>query len=595
MNKKADGTVVGLYSYTCEAAGNRATENVTTGAAIVTTTYDYDNQNRLLDTTTANADGSSTKKNYNYDNNGNLTYTGTEKTTTDDSSKPVKIGLSKVGVEANTVSDDATFNEYDDFNELIKTTTGAKNATYAYNGDGLRIQKTVDGAITRYLYDGDNIELETDGTGVQTANNIYGVNLISRNVDGQNVYYLYNGHGDVIGLQDGTGSVIGTYYYDAFGNILETTGNVNNEFRYSGYQYDEETGLYYLNSRMYDPETGRFDQEDTYTGDPNDPLSLNLYTYCHNEPIMYDDPTGHVSMSVYLDRLQKISQKASRPVLKSVKAAKKAVGNVVNSAKKKAIGAFNTAKKTASNVIKNAKNMANNVANGVKSGIDYSGKFLYGVSVGAADDDSDRNYQIAAFDTKSKAFQSGVVGGDIVRVVNGGLQTIGGVAGNSIGFAMDDTVVLAPAGVAVHVASTAVAAHGVITAKNAADDIAKDTYNFSSKNGNGSNKTEVVWSSKPHTNGTDGHWKTIVNEVDDMAKSGEYDKIYVNKGLSNEVPGAKPNNRPDIMGVRKDGKIDQIEVPSKTDNPADLVDRMKLNQKTLGNKAGNIKVVPIKR
>ena len=63
--------------------------------------------------------------------------------------------------------------------------------------------------------------------------------------------------------------------------------------RYAGYQYDEATGLYYLNARMYDPTVARFLQEDTYTGDVKDPLSLNLYTYCHNNPLIYDDLTGH--------------------------------------------------------------------------------------------------------------------------------------------------------------------------------------------------------------------------------------------------------------------------------------------------------------
>jgi RHS repeat-associated protein len=67
----------------------------------------------------------------------------------------------------------------------------------------------------------------------------------------------------------------------------------DNSIMYAGYQYDKETGLYYLNARMYDPAIARFLQEDTYTGDAKDPLSLNLYTYCHNEPIMYWDPSGH--------------------------------------------------------------------------------------------------------------------------------------------------------------------------------------------------------------------------------------------------------------------------------------------------------------
>jgi RHS repeat-associated protein len=79
----------------------------------------------------------------------------------------------------------------------------------------------------------------------------------------------------------------------AFGNIVEASGRTYNPIRYAGYQYDEETGLYYLNARMYDPKIARFLQEDTYLGDPSDPLSLNLYTYCSNNPLMYYDPSGH--------------------------------------------------------------------------------------------------------------------------------------------------------------------------------------------------------------------------------------------------------------------------------------------------------------
>ena len=148
------------------------------------------------------------------------------------------------------------------------------------------------------------LELNSDGS--QKARNVYGTNLIPRTIDGQTVKYLYNGHSDkvncearegalgyVVALVDETGNIVGSYYYDAFGNILEQTGNIDNNVTYAGYQYDEETGLYYLNARMYDPVTARFMQEDSYRGDINDPLSLNLYTYCHNNPVKYVDPTGH--------------------------------------------------------------------------------------------------------------------------------------------------------------------------------------------------------------------------------------------------------------------------------------------------------------
>lgn len=103
-----------------------------------------------------------------------------------------------------------------------------------------------------------------------------------------------DGHGDVTALIDVTSkAIVATYYYDAFGNIISQTGDVNNSITYSGYQYDDETGYYYLNARMYDPKVARFLQEDTYRGNPNDPLSLNLYTYSANNPIRYYDPSGH--------------------------------------------------------------------------------------------------------------------------------------------------------------------------------------------------------------------------------------------------------------------------------------------------------------
>ena len=110
----------------------------------------------------------------------------------------------------------------------------------------------------------------------------------------------------------------------------------------------------------------------------------------------------------------------------------------------------------------------------------------------------------------------------------------------------------------------------------------------------GVREAEIVLPSKPHTNGTQGHWETILDEVDVMKNSGDYKKVYVNKGLSNEIPGAKPNRRPDVMGVRHDGILDQVEVPSKTDDPAALIERMIDNQRIIGDRAGTIKVRPIK-
>ena len=135
--------------------------------------------------------------------------------------------------------------------------------------------------------------LETNIFGDVTGRNVYGLNLLIRTVGVDTFYYMYNGHADVTALLTPEGAVAASYYYDAFGNILEQTGDVSNSVLFAGYQYDKETGLYYLNARMYDPVTARFVQEDTYAGQQEDPLSLNLYTYCHKSPLMYWDPTGH--------------------------------------------------------------------------------------------------------------------------------------------------------------------------------------------------------------------------------------------------------------------------------------------------------------
>nr|WP_243182915.1 RHS repeat-associated core domain-containing protein [Anaerosolibacter carboniphilus] len=146
---------------------------------------------------------------------------------------------------------------------------------------------------SNYIYDGTKVILETDGSGKVLAENVYGLNLITRTANNERAYYLYNAHGDVTALTDQTGKVLGTYQYDAFGNIKEKTYSKPNPYTYAGYRYDEEMDLYYLNARYYDPKIARFLTEDTYRGRLSDPLSLNLYTYCHNEPIMYIDPSGH--------------------------------------------------------------------------------------------------------------------------------------------------------------------------------------------------------------------------------------------------------------------------------------------------------------
>ena len=111
-------------------------------------------------------------------------------------------------------------------------------------------------------------------------------------------YYVTNVQGDVIALVDSTGATAVEYTYDAWGNILTTTGlfantiGAQNPLRYRGYVYDTETELYYLQSRYYSPEMGRFINADAYAATGQGILGNNMFAYCGNNPVLYRDTQG---------------------------------------------------------------------------------------------------------------------------------------------------------------------------------------------------------------------------------------------------------------------------------------------------------------
>ena len=286
-NEAASGENAVTYTY--DDSNNRKTMTVAGGAV---TTYNYDKNNRL--NTESKVTGTITEiTTYKYDDNGNQIYRGLEIIKPIAAAEGEEISAFVLGES----TDDAgvTISGYDGFNRLVKVATGNTTSTYTYNGDGLRVSKTVNGTTTRHVWDGDQIALELDGTGVVTNKYIRGINLIvAENGTGTHTYYLYNGHGDVVKLTNSTGDVVKSYDYDAFGNEKNIDNNDTNVFRYAGEYFDREIGTIYLRARYYDPTIGRFITEDSYWGKDTDPLSLNLYTYAHNNPIMYVDPTGNI-------------------------------------------------------------------------------------------------------------------------------------------------------------------------------------------------------------------------------------------------------------------------------------------------------------
>ncbi|MFZ5596903.1 MAG: RHS repeat-associated core domain-containing protein [Bacillota bacterium] len=266
LKNLVNGQAAMVYSYGYDKNGNiiSITENGST------TNYQYDELNRLTGIT--RPDG--TKTGYKYDTRGNRVITTGKET----------------GPE-NFIPGDLT---YDPWDRLSTYTTGGNTYSYKYDPEGLRTQKTDSSGSTRYHCDNNGMVIAESGAAGQiTAQIIRGRQALARKVGGVYYYYLYNGHGDVVGIVDGGGNIVNSYFYDEWGNILSKTEQVANPIRYAGEYYDDESGLYYLRARYYDPTVGRFISRDSYEGEITNPLSLNLYAYVENNPLIYIDPTGH--------------------------------------------------------------------------------------------------------------------------------------------------------------------------------------------------------------------------------------------------------------------------------------------------------------
>ncbi|MDT8716230.1 RHS repeat-associated core domain-containing protein [Clostridium sp. 19966] len=119
------------------------------------------------------------------------------------------------------------------------------------------------------------------------------------NLNGVEYYYIRNGQSDIIGLFDKTGAQVVSYTYDTWGKLVSIDGSlkdtvgVKNPYRYRGYRYDTETGLYYLQSRYYNPDWGRFINADAIAGSVGELLGHNLFAYCKNSPVALSDKDGY--------------------------------------------------------------------------------------------------------------------------------------------------------------------------------------------------------------------------------------------------------------------------------------------------------------
>ena len=181
--------------------------------------------------------------------------------------------------------------------KLATAKVGNTNISYTYDMAGVRSSKTVGSTTYKYTTLSGLVTRQTGGNA--TIDFVYDESNqpLAMKYNGKVYYYVLNAQGDVVRIVDGSRNVVASYSYDPWGKLLSSSGTLANvnPLRYRGYYYDSETGFYYLQSRYYDPEIGRFINADSYAStDATGLLSTNMFAYCENNPVMRVDPTGEL-------------------------------------------------------------------------------------------------------------------------------------------------------------------------------------------------------------------------------------------------------------------------------------------------------------
>ena len=309
------------YTYTYDAAGNIT--HIYLGG-VLKYSYEYDNLNQLIRENNAVAGETYV---FTYDDAGNIltkkTYaytTGTLGTVQDTDTytygnsingdrlmryNNVSCVIDALGNPLRYANGTNYIMTWTKGRQLAKTVNGGVTTTYTYNADGIRTSKTVGGVTTVYALDGTTILAEQkDGVVIRYFYDANG-SPVGFMYNGTRYHYEKNLQGDIVAILNYAGTALVTYAYDAWGNIVSETYSASyeylanaNPFRYRGYYYDVETGFYYLQSRYYDPVTGRFINADSYINANGDLVGYNMYAYCSNNPVMYVDPSGEATFSI---------------------------------------------------------------------------------------------------------------------------------------------------------------------------------------------------------------------------------------------------------------------------------------------------------
>ena len=300
------------YDYTYDNLGNIATYKKPDGEQI---TFTYDRQGQLL-----KAVGSSTYT-YSYDSVGNvLTANGHSYSYSNADWKDL---LTAYDGESITYDDSGNPTSYyngtrwemswENGRSLSRAVSSDTVVDFTYDLSGIRSTKTIDGVQHSYLYAGEKLLRESYGSNVLDF--FYDANgtPYALKYNGSIFYYITNLQGDVVQIVDTNGNTVANYEYDPYGKVISTTGTMAevNPVRYRSYYYDNETELYYLQSRYYDPAVGRFINADSLVSTDLAVLAQNMYAYCENNPVNGEDQNGKFVLSAILAKTAVVVGKAA--------------------------------------------------------------------------------------------------------------------------------------------------------------------------------------------------------------------------------------------------------------------------------------------
>jgi RHS repeat-associated protein len=163
---------------------------------------------------------------------------------------------------------------------------------YAYTGLGDRIRQIVNGVTTDYVLDINTglTQVLQDGTNTY----LYGINRVAQSTAEQSEFFLPDALGSVRNLVNSVSEVTLIQSYTPFGEVLESYGDGQTDYAFTGEMYDAGTGLVFLRARYYNPAGGRFLSRDVWDGDNQMPMSYNAWLYTYANPVGLVDPSGNI-------------------------------------------------------------------------------------------------------------------------------------------------------------------------------------------------------------------------------------------------------------------------------------------------------------